>query len=127
MDKQLKELLTQKKLKCTRSRVAILRVLHQADKPLDFEEIKAKLTIKTDKATFYRNMIKFEEKGIIVKFESPQRKWYFELAKDQHAHFICENCNKISCIDLEIPKNLQNLHVSSMLIKGQCKECHEAQ
>lgn len=123
MNKNIKELFKTKDIKHTTAREAILEVLNLAKKPLSYEEIKNLLKIDMDKTTFYRNVSLFEEEKVVQKFESNDKKWYFELIKKSHAHFICENCSNITCIDFELDEKLGEYEVNSILFKGICKDC----
>lgn len=111
-------------IKPTSARCAILEVLEGASSPLSYEQIKMQMTRVMDKATFYRNMARFEESGIVSKFESDDRKWYYELGSMEHAHFICENCHEISCMDIPVPSFAQGNTVKSVILKGTCKTCN---
>lgn len=121
MEAKFKALLKDKKLKFTKRRFAIFKALKSSNVPQCYEQIKSNLAM--DKATFYRNMIKFEECGIVNKFEANDKKWYYELSNKHHAHFICEKCNTIACMDIEIPSKLNEYQISSMVFKGKCKNC----
>jgi Fur family ferric uptake transcriptional regulator len=80
------------------------------------------MKIDMDKATFYRNISLFEEANIIQKFESNERKWYFEFLKKAHAHFICERCHSVICVDFVTP-NIKEHSVKNVILKGICKIC----
>ena len=108
-------------LKKTEARSAILDVLKIAKAPMSYEQIKGQMEQVMDKATFYRNVAKFEELGIVHKFESDDRKWYFELSTSTHAHFICEACHQITCMDVDLGP--MDAEVKSIVLKGTCKEC----
>ena len=110
-------------IKPTGARCAILEVLEKATAPLSYEQIKAAMTLAMDKATFYRNMAKFEECRLVSKFESDDRKWYYELGSMEHAHFICESCHEVSCVDIPVPSKAQGNKVKSVILKGTCKRC----
>jgi Fur family ferric uptake transcriptional regulator len=43
---------------------------------LSYEDIKSDISM--DKASFYRNITKFEEQGILNSFESNDKKRYFD-------------------------------------------------
>jgi len=109
-------------IKLTNARKSILEILITSNKPLSYEDIKAKISM--DKATFYRNITIFEEEGIVDSFESNDKKRYFEIKKSQHSHFICNNCSKIECIHENINLNLQNYKIDNIILKGKCKECN---
>lgn len=116
----LQELFDNTNLKMTTARVAILELLTQANRPLCYEDIKAKL--KMDKATFYRNILKFEEESIINSFESNDKKRYYEVHKTPHAHFICTSCSKIECVK-EQSIQLPGYTIENIIIKGICPAC----
>lgn len=116
----LEQLLDNTNLKLTTARVAILELLTKAHRPLCYEDIKDKL--KMDKATFYRNIIKFEDENIINSFESNDKKRYYEIHKSPHAHFICSSCSKIECIK-EQSISLPGYSIENIIIKGICPSC----
>lgn len=114
------EIIKNKQIKLTTARVALLDILRVAKKPLSYEDIKSDISM--DKATFYRNIAKFEEQGILNSFESNDKKRYFELRLIPHAHFVCLNCNKIECLsDLDI--KLEGYAVNNVIVNGTCKDC----
>ena len=121
MPEPLNTLFAQHGLKITDARSAILRVLKAARSPMSYEQMKVQMEQAMDKATFYRNIAKFEELGMVHKFESDDRKWYFELSTTTHAHFICEACHQITCMDVDL--GLVDAEVKSIVLKGTCKEC----
>lgn len=108
-------------IKLTNARKAILEILVESNRPLSYEDIKDNLSM--DKATFYRNIAKFEEEKIVYSFESNDKKRYFEMQKSQHSHFICTNCSKIECIHQDFNLNLENHKISTIIIKGLCPNC----
>ncbi|AHJ11471.1 Fur family transcriptional regulator [Sulfurospirillum multivorans] len=122
MSEQLQNVFQEYDIKFTTARASILEVLKVANSPLSYEQIKEKMSVRMDKATFYRNIAKFEALGMVHKFESDDRKWYFELSSTTHAHFICEQCHKITCMNVDIG-NVEG-EVTSIVLKGTCKECH---
>ena len=63
---KIEELIKNKNIKLTTARVKLLEILEEANRPLCYEEIKKDISM--DKATFYRNIAKFEEEGILNAF-----------------------------------------------------------
>ena len=110
-----------KNVKLTTARRAILEILSEAKKPLCYEDIKESLFM--DKATFYRNIIRFEEEGVINSFESNDKKRYFEIKKTKHSHFICTLCSNIECIHEKLNVNLEGYLIDNIIIKGICPSC----
>lgn len=117
----LENLFARHRLKITQARQAILGVLQNAKAPMSYEQIKEQMSQEMDKATFYRNIAKFETLGVVHKFESDDRKWYFELSTSTHAHFICEQCHQITCMNVDLGHVEGD--VKSIVLKGRCKEC----
>ena len=108
-------------IKLTTARKAILEILISSSKPLCYEDIKNKISM--DKATFYRNITKFEEENIINSFESNDKKRYFEIQKNPHSHFICTSCSQITCLDENSNISLDGYHIDNIIIKGICPKC----
>lgn len=116
----IEKLITKNNIKPTSARVKILEILKDSTKPISYEEIKSDLPM--DKATFYRNISKFESEGILNSFEANDRKRYFELKKVPHAHFVCIKCNMVECIK-QINLHLENYEVSNIIVNGTCPNC----
>ena len=110
-----------KNIKLTTARKAILEILVNSNKPLCYEDIKENLSM--DKATFYRNITKFEDEKIINSFESNDKKRYFEIQKIKHSHFICNVCSKIECIHEKLDINIKDHQIDNIIIKGICPNC----
>jgi Fur family ferric uptake transcriptional regulator len=117
---KIESIINQSNIKLTTARVAILELFANAKKPLCYEDIKNKLSM--DKATFYRNIAKFEEENILNSFESNDKKRYYEILKNPHAHFICSSCSAIECIK-EQPITLKGYKIENIIIKGICPSC----
>ncbi len=115
---KIKELTKNSTMRVTKARSEILNILIDANRPLCYDDFD----LSMDKATFYRNIAKFEEEKLINKFESDDKKWYFEIASAPHAHFICKACKKIECIN-DAKIELVGYLVESVTLKGICKDC----
>jgi Fur family ferric uptake transcriptional regulator len=120
---QILELLSDKKLKLTTARKELLKIFYTAHKPLSYEELKYNLNM--DKATFYRNISKFEDESIINSFESNDKKRYYELQKKPHSHFICNLCNNIECIHTTNDIYMDGYIIEDVIYKGVCKICNK--
>ncbi len=121
LDKKIKQILADSDLKITDNRCIILKVLLNKKSPVSYEQIKKYFSF--DKATFYRNMILFEQKNIVNKFESKDRVWHYEISSNKHAHFICEKCDKIICFESNMPLQMEGHNINNMTISGTCKIC----
>lgn len=105
-------------MKTSKAKNEILDILQGADKPLCYDDFD----LNIDKATFYRNIAKFESENVIQKLESDERKWYFELKTTPHAHFLCTTCKQIVCIKDYSP-SLQGFQIDTVTFKGTCPSC----
>ncbi len=119
----LDKILENKNVKLTPARKSILEILLLSNKPLCYEDIKDKISM--DKATFYRNITKFEEHNLINSFESNDKKRYFEIRNIPHAHFICTLCNKVECIKDYPDFVLDKYRIDNIIIKGICAACNK--
>lgn len=134
-----KEILSEKGLKYTKHRDAILKILDKSEKPLTVEEMF--LILKENNnvtclSTVYRTVEMFEEKELIVKINSfDDGKARYEMVSDGHKHhLICMHCHKRIAID-ECPfemfqKTLKENPDFEIIghkfeIYGYCKECRK--
>lgn len=120
---KIEQLIKDKNIKLTTARVRLLEILHEANRPLCYEEIKKDISM--DKATFYRNISKFEEEGILNAFESNDKKRYFEIKHKPHAHFVCVACNRVECIK-DVNVTLPGYEVNTVIVNGKCPSCLNA-
>jgi Fur family transcriptional regulator, ferric uptake regulator len=116
-----KKLLQKRGVKITDARLEILDLLSTSSHPLSYENIKDSLSM--DKATFYRNITKFEELDIINSIESHDKKRYFEIKNKPHAHFTCRLCNRVECIQNGIYISLPKYDIENVIVQGICPEC----
>ncbi|PHR71671.1 MAG: Fur family transcriptional regulator [Arcobacter sp.] len=119
--KNIEALVLNTNIKLTSARVAILEIFAKSTKPLSYEDIKENLLM--DKATFYRNISKFEEENIVNSFESNDKKRYFEIKKNAHSHFVCSTCSKIECLSEKSNISLPGYKIENVIIKGICQSC----
>jgi len=118
---QIENIIEQKNLKLTAARRELLELLIKENKPISFEDIKSKINM--DKATFYRNISKFESNEMINSFESNDKKRYYELQNSPHSHFICNICNTIECLKKIEDVQIEGYKVMDVIYKGICKKC----
>lgn len=121
-------------LKVTRARTTILRILHQASKPINHTDIMDELPKdkQWDKVTVYRTLSEFEEKRIVKSLNSGNRSKYYEFIEtggfQHHAHRFCNRCGKLQCLDLPNIEDwvkqqdflIQDIEI---LIRGVCRTC----
>ncbi|MEA2111029.1 MAG: transcriptional repressor [Campylobacterota bacterium] len=120
---KIETIVKEKNIKLTTARKELLEIFLQSDKPIAYEDIKD--SVSMNKATFYRNVSKFEDEAIVHSFESNDKKRYYELQGTPHAHFICNSCNTIECLKDEISLDIKNYIVEDILVKGICQKCYQ--
>ncbi|MDD2905116.1 MAG: transcriptional repressor [Sulfurimonas sp.] len=120
---QIEKIIEEKNLKLTTARKELLGIFVASSKPLCFEDIKSKLNM--DKATFYRNVSKFESEAILNSFESNDKKRYYEINESAHAHFVCNRCNQIECLKEKLDYKLRGYIIADVIFKGVCKQCNQ--
>jgi Fur family transcriptional regulator, ferric uptake regulator len=122
-------------LKQTAGRIALLKVLLAAGKPLSHKEIRARmLPLRYDPVSVYRSLETFIASGIVHRVEDENRTWLFALctcdgSSHCHPHFFCRSCGKCECLkDYQMPEipGLQDSHIveeKRFYVKGVCGRC----
>ncbi len=110
LDDKAREMLKRAKLYCTEARIAILRALLEAARPLRQDQITTPTARRTfDKVTVYRTLKSLVEAGLVHRAFTYKRAWYFELADhctehQCHPHFTCTSCGVTHCLtDISLP------------------------
>ena len=99
--KNYKPLLQDASLKTTPARLAVLSFLSENANPLTADGIFDHLKIEhgqVDRATIYRILEVFLQKGIIKRLKLDEQRSHYELVGEDHHHLICESCGKIEDI-----------------------------
>ena len=125
-------------LRSTAARIAVMRILQAATKPLTHAEIAAHLVpLGFDKATAYRNLMDLTQASLVSRSELGDHVWRFELRGEgqahdaEHPHFLCVDCGKVSCLPQVSVNITSRLHgkkapfvdVTEVLLKGHCTQC----
>jgi Fur family ferric uptake transcriptional regulator len=134
---QFKDQLRAAGLRATASRIAVLKHLRDARRPLSHADVVEALTEDTwDRATLYRNLIDLVGAGLAQKVELGDRLWRFSAASAEahdgslHPHFICTECGNVSCLPQVsmnaprkgVPKALRDRSVE-VHVRGRCDSC----
>lgn len=122
-------------LRATAPRVAVLRLLGDAKRPLSHAEVVERIgTDDWDAATLYRNLIKLDEAGLarvasrvggVTRFEAQGE----DEPAHVHPHFACRDCGNVTCLHdatLSIPKDeawRDALLDADLQVVGQCPSC----
>jgi Fur family transcriptional regulator, ferric uptake regulator len=130
-------ILKKHQLSHTVSREKILDLFINSKGALAHADIEKKTEEAFDRATIYRTLQSFTEKGIIHLIPTTDNSIQYALCKeacaeghhhDNHVHFICTKCNKTICLDdvtipaVKLPKGFEP-NQSQMIVKGICGDC----
>ncbi|TNE70337.1 transcriptional repressor [bacterium] len=132
------KILKSHQLKATQGRLAVLELFMNSSKALSHSDIEHALTDQSiDRVTIYRILDCFVGNGIIHKVSSEQAIQFFALSHHshhpgiQHAHFICDGCDAVECVDIPMKIEADSLanhpdyHIDSVTvtIHGKCSHC----
>lgn len=126
-------------LRVTPARVAVLKAVREAERPLSHADICDILTEDVwNRTTVWRNLSDLETAGLVRRTELGDRLWRFEEAgagsdhgAEVHPHFICTSCGEVSCL----PDDAMELHLTPSLprsvktknveiqVRGVCDKC----
>jgi Fur family transcriptional regulator, ferric uptake regulator len=121
----------------TRTRVAVVEALGDSDHPLTHEELVAALTrvgVAHDRVTLYRALDWLVGHGIAHRVAGSDRAWRYGLmrqATHQHAHFHCDRCGHVFCLEnlqpafaLALPGGYR-LERAELILHGACPACQD--
>jgi len=105
----------------------------KAGEPLSEQQIRDQLEGNYDRTTFYRSFKVLQERRIIHKIVIDNQFVKYALDnqvthKSNHAHFYCEKCDTVQCLD-EVEVNTPELPEgysaasAEFIIKGFCSHC----
>lgn len=133
---EIQALLRAAGLRSTASRVAVVRTLRGANKPLSHGELADQLAPQgLDRATVFRNLNDLVDAGLILRAELGDHVWRFEWRKpghdnaEPHPHFVCVECGTVTCVrDFRLDgglawRGLRAGRVTEILFRGQCTTC----
>lgn len=118
----------------TRQRVEILAVLLASDRALSHHEVEKRLNraFGIDRVTVYRVLDWLAANGLAHKIAGEDRVWRYNAAENahrSHAHFQCERCSTVICLDeprrgfrVRVPRGFVS-HEVALTVKGYCAGC----
>ncbi len=119
----------------TSARVLVLDTLLNASLPLSHPEIQKQILEPVDRVTIYRVLDWLTAQGFAHSVISPDKTRRFKAnshhTQHQHAHFECNSCGQVYCLEQvndAITQNLpshftaHNIHLS---ISGICANCQQ--
>jgi len=132
-----RELLRRGGLRTTAPRLAVLRVLADAPHPVSHKEV-LELMGETDwdPATIFRNLVKLREAGIapvVSRAEGIDRYALASSDEHRHAHFVCDDCGKVSCLPDKVTASIKvsgrwakAVRDAVVQLRGECPDCRQA-
>ncbi len=120
----------------TRTRVAVLDVLLSSEGSLAHEDISAALSaqgVRHDRVTLYRTLDWLVEVGVAHTMTAgdgrTRRFGVAATASHEHAHFHCDRCGKVVCLEglapavaVNLPGGYQ-LDRAELVLHGACPTC----
>lgn len=125
------------RLRPTSSRVAVLKVFHDAPhEHLSADQVFRRIAKDVDQcslASVYRALAQLTESRVVSSTWVGETRVVYELARGvPHAHLVCETCKTVCDIDepalqdqhagLALAKGFRYTH-SSLVVFGQCAAC----
>jgi Fur family ferric uptake transcriptional regulator len=121
----------------TRTRVAVVEALAHSDHPLTHEEVAASLTgdgVVHDRVTLYRALDWLVEQRLAHRVAGNDRAWRYGLVRQaahHHAHFHCDRCGHVFCLEnlqpafaLALPSGYR-LDRAELILHGACPACQD--
>lgn len=126
----------EKGLKLTPQRMAIFRILSESDKHLTADEVYQKAREDypmLSAATVYRNMEQMVSSGLLSHLGRKGTAMKYDSNLEEHHHFICSHCRKVSDIylgkvsyELDLEKSRlgdAKIEASELYLYGACEDC----
>ncbi|MFT4522986.1 MAG: Fur family ferric uptake transcriptional regulator [Bacteroidia bacterium] len=136
VNSHLVELLRERKLKATSTRLEVLSLIFDYNKAIPFSEIQNTLH-NFDRVTLYRTLLTLIENGIIHKALQDEKETFFAVCSNscsanchnhKHIHFKCSSCHTVTCvqarslISFSIPgHSIENFKIEAT---GVCESCN---
>ena len=127
-----------KGLKLTPQRMVIFSILSESHQHVTVDEVYQRASAEypmLSPATVYRNMEQMVEAGLLTQLDLGGTSMRYDTNLDEHHHFVCSKCGKVSDIYLdkvnykpdESRSQLGKAQINSLdpHLQGLCGECGE--
>ena len=135
-----KQLLRDNALRATAPRVALVRLLSDADRPMAYSEVVEQLGDSDfDPATMYRNLVALSEAGLARVVSRANGMARYELVPGEgasshsHPHFACNDCGNVTCLPDGTVATITApapwgaaLEGATIQLQGRCPDCRGA-
>ena len=137
-----KQLLRDVSLRATAARVAVLRLLANAARPVSHADVVDQLAdFGFDQSTMFRCLNELADAGLAARLDLGDQIRRFELRESRgekeftHPHFMCVDCGELSCMnDFSIqispsrgPRRDKLGTITEIMIRGHCGSCLQQQ
>ena len=133
---EARQLLQARSLRVTAPRLSVLCVLSEADHPLSYTEVLARLGERDwCSTTIYRNLVKLREAGVakVVSRAEGIDRYALAGAEDDdhcHPHFVCGTCSRVACLPAELGESISisgpwstSIQQATLQLRGECPDC----
>jgi Fe2+ or Zn2+ uptake regulation protein len=120
-------------LRKTKLRLSLIEIFESKKKVMNYKDIcfdLAIMSLSPNKSTIYREIETLTNVGYLRCIASPGGYNVYEKKSKIHPHFVCKNCNKITCLDLGLDEFQQILANKKIIweeikleICGICQSC----
>lgn len=122
-------------LRVTAPRLAVLRAVAEAERPLSHAEVVERLGDAGvwDRVTVYRNLVALVEVKLLRVASHAGGICRYEVATGEehlaHPHFLCDDCGIVSCLpetEVVMPKKARwskSLKAAEVQFVGRCPSC----
>lgn len=135
MDNSIVEILEERGIKPTSTRILILSEMLKFDRAFSLGDLE-KALLSIDKSTISRTIHLFDDNVLIHKFDDGSGSVKYSVCQENcdcatdyhHLHFYCNYCKKAFCLEnvympkIELPDNMETEGVN-FVIKGYCGKC----
>jgi Fur family ferric uptake transcriptional regulator len=123
-------------MRATRPRIEVLAVLLAAPRALTHHEVERRVrrALGMDRVTIYRVLEWLVARGLAHRISGDDRVWRFnaadeEHARQQHAHFKCNDCGEVICLEtamtartVPLPAGYRPQEID-VTVRGLCAGC----
>ena len=140
LDRQVEQRLSEKKVRYTRGRRAVIGALAAADGPRSAADLRDDIQEGVPLSSIYRSLTVLEDAEVLAPHYSMKGTTRFELAEwlaGHHHHLVCLNCGTVEDIEIseKLEASLQEIVADigtaisfdpsnhALEIEGRCAEC----
>lgn len=133
------EILEEAGIKPTANRILVMRSLLNASSPMSLIELETELET-LDRSSIQRVLSILSGRGVVHVMEDGRGISKYEVCHssdhhnhddDHHAHFYCEKCNKVYCLEdvmiphIPVPEGFE-VRGANFMLKGICPNCRRS-